>query len=54
LLNASSSCPFQIQRPGINRKKAHKILEGVKIGKTFTKWGNLNENLLNGVISVKN
>ena len=28
-------------------------LEGVKIGKTFTKWGNLDEKLLNGVIIVK-
>jgi hypothetical protein len=35
-------------------KKAHKILEGVKVGKTFAKWGNLDENLLNGVINVKN
>jgi hypothetical protein len=37
----------------IQSLKAHKILEGVKIGKTFAKWGNLDENLLNGVISVK-
>jgi hypothetical protein len=36
-----------------SRQKAYKILEGVKIGKTFAKWGNLDENLLNGVISVK-
>jgi hypothetical protein len=35
-------------------QKTHKILEGVKIGKTFAKWGNLDENLLNRVISVKN
>jgi hypothetical protein len=31
----------------------NKILEGVKIGITFAKWGNLDENLLNRVISVK-
>jgi hypothetical protein len=29
------------------------ILEGVNIDKVFVKWGNLNEKLLNGVISVK-
>jgi hypothetical protein len=34
-------------------QNAHKILEGVKIGNFFAKWGNLDENLLNGVISVK-
>jgi hypothetical protein len=38
---------------GTSRQKAHKILVGVKIGKTFAKWGNLNENLLNRVISIK-
>jgi hypothetical protein len=27
---------------------------GVKNGKTFPKWGNLDEKLLNGVISVQN
>jgi hypothetical protein len=31
-----------------------KILEGVKTGKTFSKWGNTEEKLLNGVICVKN
>jgi hypothetical protein len=31
-----------------------KILVRVKNGKTFTKRGNVNKNLLNGVISVKN
>jgi hypothetical protein len=36
-----------------SHQKAQKILEGVKIGKTFAKWGNLDKNLLNGVISVK-
>jgi hypothetical protein len=41
------------QTTGPCRKKTHKILEGVKIGKTFAKWGNLDENLLNEVISVK-
>jgi hypothetical protein len=30
------------------------ILEGVNFDKVFVKWGNLNEKLLNGVISVKN
>jgi hypothetical protein len=38
---------------GNQPSKTQKILEGVKIGKTFSKWGNLDENLLNGVISVK-
>jgi hypothetical protein len=32
---------------------ATKKLEGVKNVIIFTKWGNSNENLLNGVISVK-
>jgi hypothetical protein len=32
---------------------AHKILGGVKNGTTFAKWGNLDENVLNEVISVK-
>jgi hypothetical protein len=41
------------KRPGPSRQKAQKILEGVKIGITFAKWGNLDENLLNGVIRVK-
>jgi hypothetical protein len=41
------------KRSGPSRQKAQKILEGVKIGITFAKWGNLDENLLNGVISVK-
>jgi hypothetical protein len=30
-----------------------KNLKGVKVGTIFTKWGNLDENLLNGVIAVK-
>jgi hypothetical protein len=30
-----------------------KKLDGVKIGTVYTKWGNLDENLLNGVIAVK-
>jgi hypothetical protein len=30
-----------------------KKLDGVKIGTIYTKWGNLNENLLNRVIAVK-
>jgi hypothetical protein len=34
--------------------KRPKILRGVKYGKTFSKWGNLDEKLLNGVISVQN
>jgi hypothetical protein len=32
---------------------AGKKLDGVKIGTVYTKWGNLDENLLNGVIAVK-
>jgi hypothetical protein len=31
---------------------AHKILRRVKKGINFAKWGNLDENVLNGVISV--
>jgi hypothetical protein len=31
-----------------------KKLEGVKMGTILIKWGNLDENLLNRVISVKN
>jgi hypothetical protein len=38
---------------GTQPSKTHKVLEGVKICKTFAKWGNFDENLLNGVISVK-
>jgi hypothetical protein len=30
-----------------------KNLEGVKVGTIFTKWGNSDKNLLNGVITVK-
>jgi hypothetical protein len=32
---------------------AEKKIDGVKIGTVYTKWGNLDENLLNGVIAVK-
>jgi hypothetical protein len=42
-----------MHRPGPSRQKAQKNLERVKIGKTFAKWDNLDENLLNRVISVK-
>jgi hypothetical protein len=31
-----------------------KILGRVKTGRTFAKWGNMDEKMLNGVISVKN
>jgi hypothetical protein len=34
-------------------KNAHIILKGVRFGKIFIKWGNYDENLLNGVITVK-
>jgi hypothetical protein len=34
----------------INR---YKSLDGVKIGRNYTKWGNQDEKLLNGVINVK-
>jgi hypothetical protein len=34
--------------------KQSKSLRGVKIGKTFTKWGNLDKKFLNGVNSVTN
>jgi hypothetical protein len=34
----------------LNRRKN---IEGVKVGTIFTKWGNSDENLLNGVIAVK-
>jgi hypothetical protein len=37
----------------IQGQYAHKFLGGVKNGTTFAKWGNLYENMLNGVISVK-
>jgi hypothetical protein len=35
-------------------QNAHKILNGVNCGKTFTKWVKTDEISLNGVISVKN
>jgi hypothetical protein len=38
---------------GSTYQNAQKILEGVKIGTTITKWSNLDENLLNGIITVK-
>jgi hypothetical protein len=38
---------------GTHPSKSSQNLEGVKIGKTFAKWGNLNKNLLNEVISIK-
>ena len=38
----------------MNRVKHSKSLRGVKYGKTFTKWSNLDEKMLNGVISVTN
>ena len=33
--------------------KICKNLDGVKIGTTITKWGNYDENNLNGVITIK-
>jgi hypothetical protein len=35
------------------QKNAHRILKGVRFGKTFAKWGNYDENLLNWIITVK-
>ena len=35
-------------------QNAHKILNWVNCGNTFAKWGKMDENSLNGVISVKN
>ena len=34
-------------------QNTHTFLDGVKIGKDITKWGNLDDNLLNRVIGVK-
>jgi hypothetical protein len=34
--------------------KHSKSSRGVKNGKTFTKWGSLDKNLLNGISSVTN
>jgi hypothetical protein len=44
--------------PSVSRVKTYlsnclKKLDGVKIDTVYTKWGNLDENLLNGVIAVK-
>jgi hypothetical protein len=38
----------------ISMQQSPLILKGVKSGKTFVTWGNLDEKLLNRVISVKN
>jgi hypothetical protein len=39
---------------GIQRSNSYKMLEGVKVGTSFAKWGSdKNKNLLNGVINVK-
>jgi hypothetical protein len=45
--------PFLFDRRLKWSKNAHIILKGVRFGKTFAKWDNYDENLLNGVITVK-
>jgi hypothetical protein len=42
-----------VSRGGTYLSNCLKKLDGVKIGTVYTKWGNLNENLLNRVIAVK-